>query len=76
MKSPFFIKEFIIVSVLFFLFTTAFSQECETPFDFTDWKMEGTPDSYWRIENQNEVVDTVDIFPATFFLSLHRFIQI
>ena len=75
-KKTFFIKYILFFSALMFLFSATFSQECETPFDLTNWTMEGTPDAYWRVSGSNEVIDTVDIFPATFFVSQMELIHV
>ncbi|MCD4771862.1 MAG: gliding motility-associated C-terminal domain-containing protein, partial [Bacteroidales bacterium] len=76
MKKPFFIKTILSVSILLLVFSIAYSQECETSFDFNNWTMEGTPDAYWKILDTNDVIDTTGIFPATFFVSQNDVINV
>ncbi|MCF6171407.1 MAG: PKD domain-containing protein [Bacteroidales bacterium] len=58
------------------IYSAAFSQQCETAFDFTEWSLEGTADGDWQVAGPNDVVNTSYILPATFFVNKQKLINV
>ena len=52
------------------------AQECSTPFDFTQWSVEGAPNSEWDILSSTDVINLSYITPATFFVSDFELINV
>lgn len=69
-------RNLVIVIAVTWTFSVSFSQECITPFNFSDWSMEGTPLGSWQISDSNVVTQVNYNFPATFYVSRQNMINV
>jgi len=69
-------KAFLTLTTLIWGFSIALSQECQTPFNFNNWSKEGSPDGIWEVVDSANIINTSYIFPATFFVSQKKLINV
>jgi len=64
----------IITSLLVGLHTM--SQECDTPFDISSWKVKGAPNGIWEEQSTNHVIGSIDATASSFFVSNQNLINV
>ena len=69
-------KFFLSLNIFVWLFSISFSQECKTAFDFTEWSMEGSPNASWDVTSPDNVINSSDYFPPTFFVNRKKLINV
>lgn len=69
-------KNIIVHLFLFLTAGQAFSQICETEFDFNQWTKQGTPDADWNVESSNNVICSSYVFPTTFFVNQQNMVNV
>ncbi len=70
------IKSLILLITTLILSFSAFSQECETPFDISSWSMKGAPNGVWEELTTNHVIGSIDATASSFFVSNQNLINV